>query len=116
MFEVSPWMLYVPTALALHAFVAWHVWHARREANDAMDYVTGSGDYAESGGLAGDLMVLVNERIAGGAVGALGELVSPFVRHAAEKLETSLRTPPQRAGKEGPSPADSTVPAKGKEN
>lgn len=86
--------MYVPIALALHAFVAWHVWHARREANDAMDYVQGTGNYAKDGGLSADIMDLVNERIAGGAVGAAGELVGPIFRQLGQKLQSALAEKP----------------------
>lgn len=101
MLNLEPISVYVPLALALHVFVAWHVWHARREAQDAMDYVTGTGPYEKDGGLAGDIMVLVNERLAGGAVGAAGELISPVLRHIAGKLEASFTDKPTPPAQEG---------------
>lgn len=115
MLSIEPIYVYVPLALALHVFVAWHVWHARREANDAMDYVMSAGAYAKDGGLVDDIMVLVNERIAGGAIGATGELMTPLLKHAAARIEAALNspsTPPQRVETSAVEESVPVLPAK----
>lgn len=75
----------------------------------------GSG-YYEGRGLSEDIITLVNERVAGGAVGAAGDLITPLFRHLGAKVNQALKensTPPQHAEKEGASQANDSLPKSG---